>query len=49
MKQVSAWLEDSGHKVITRIYDGYRHEIHNYNDLKDQVEQGIVDFFKGTL
>ena len=49
VKQVSAWLEASGHKVTTKIYDGYRHEIHNYNDLKDQVEQGVIDFFKGTL
>ena len=49
VKQVSAWLEDSGHKVTTKLYDGYRHEIHNYAGLKDQVEQGIIDFFKGTL
>lgn len=49
VKQVTAWLEESGHKVTTKIYDGYRHEIHNYSDLKDQVEQGILDFFTGTL
>ena len=49
VKQVSAWLEESGHKVTTKIYDGYRHEIHNYNDLKDQVEQGILDFFQAAL
>ena len=49
VKQVSAWLEDSGHKVTTKIYDGYRHEIHNYADLKDQVEQGVIDFFKAAL
>lgn len=49
VRQVTAWLEESGHKVTTKIYDGYRHEIHNYNDLKDQVERGILDFFTGTL
>ncbi len=49
VRQVSAWLEESGHKVTTRIYDGYRHEIHNYNDLKDRVEQGILDFCKSVL
>ena len=49
VKQVSAWLEASGHKVTTKIYDGYRHEIHNYADLKDQVEQGVIDFFKAAL
>ena len=46
VRQVSAWLDESGHKVTTKIYDGYRHEIHNYCDLKDQVEQGILDFFR---
>ena len=41
---VSKWLEDTGHDVDTTIYLGYRHEIHNYNDLKDQVEEDIIDF-----
>ena len=27
------------------LYSGYRHEIHNYADLKDEVEMGIIDFF----
>lgn len=49
VRQVSQWLEESGHKVTTKLYEGYRHEIHNYNDLKDEVEQGIIQFFKGTL
>jgi len=49
VRQVSRWLEDSGHKVTTRIYEGYRHEIHNYRGLKDEVEQGVIDFFKGVL
>lgn len=49
VKQVSAWLEGSGHKVTTKLYKGYRHEIHNYRDLKDQVEQGIIDFFQSVL
>lgn len=47
--QVDRWLEDTGHKVTTKLYDGYRHEIHNYTDIRDQVEQGIIDFFKDTL
>lgn len=49
VKQVSAWLESSGHKVTTKIYDGYRHEIHNYAGLRDEVEDGIVDFFMDIL
>ena len=49
VRQVSSWLEESGHRVTTKIYDGYRHEIHNYADLKDEVERGILDFFRGTM
>ena len=45
VRQVSQWLEESGHKVATKIYEGYRHEIHNYADLKCEVEAGILDFF----
>lgn len=49
VKQVSEWLCDSGHQVETKLYEGYRHEIHNYNDLKDEVEAGIVAFLDGIL
>ena len=42
--QVSNWLADTGHSVMTHLYSGYRHEIHNYDDLKDEVENDIVDF-----
>ena len=45
VRQVSAWLEDSGHKVTTRIYEGYRHEIHNYTGLRDQMEAELIAFF----
>ena len=39
------WLIDTGHEdVITHLYSGYRHEIHNYDELKDDVEEGIIDF-----
>ena len=47
--QVSNWLADTGHNVKTKLYSGYRHEIHNYADLKDEVEAGIVAFFRGLL
>ena len=49
VKQVTAWLADSGHQVETKLYEGYRHEIHNYNDLKDEVEAGMVAFLNGVL
>ena len=42
--QVSNWLVDTGHEVVTHLYTGYRHEIHNYADLKDEVEGDIIDF-----
>ena len=41
---VSKWLEDTGHDIETMIYIGYRHEIHNYSDLKDQVEDDMIEF-----
>ena len=47
--EVSNWLTDSGHQVKTRVYPGYRHEIHNYPDLKNEVEQGIITFMDGVL
>lgn len=47
--QVSNWLVDSGHTVTTRLYSGYRHEIHNYADLKDEVEAGIIRFMDACL
>ena len=37
------WLVDTGHDdVITKLYPGYRHEIHNYDDIKFDVEDTIV-------
>lgn len=44
VRLVSKWLEDTGHDVTTKIYEGYRHEIHNYTDIKDEVEEGIIAF-----
>lgn len=44
VKLVSQWLEETGHNVTTKLYEGYRHEIHNYHDLKDEVEKGMVEF-----
>jgi alpha-beta hydrolase superfamily lysophospholipase len=42
---VSNWLAETGHKdVTTRLWYGYRHEIHNYKDIKDKVDAYIIDF-----
>ena len=43
------WLQDTGHDVITRLYSGYRHEIHNYDDLKFEVEDDIIDFLDAQI
>ncbi|CAM4082507.1 hypothetical protein BAQ48_15705 [Bacillus luti] len=46
---VSNWLLETGHKVETKIYSGYRHEMHNYRDIRDEVEDGIIDFLNVAL
>ena len=43
------WLADTGHDVTTLLYTGYRHEIHNYSEIKEDVEYGIVEFFDSCL
>ena len=47
--ETANWLADTGHNVTTVLYTGYRHEIHNYNDIKETVEDGIIDFFYTCL
>ena len=47
--QVSNWLSATGHEVQTQLYSGYRHEIHNYDDIQDDVELGIVEFCFGCI
>ena len=47
--EVVNWLASTVHDVRTKLYCGYRHEIHNYADLRCEVEQGIVDFLNAHL
>ncbi len=49
VRTVTGWLVNSDHNVEEKIYEGYRHEIHNYKDLKDEVEAGIVKFLDRNL
>ena len=42
--QTANWLADNGNDVTTVLYTGYRHEIHNYADIKEDVEYGIINF-----
>lgn len=47
--EVSNWLYQTGHNVTTNVYSGYRHEIHNYADIKNDVEAGIIQFMNRVL
>ena len=31
-------------EVTTKLYTGYRHEIHNYDDLKFEVEEDLISW-----
>ena len=42
-------LARSGHRVSVHAYPGYRHEIHNELDLRDEVEAGLIRFIDGVL
>lgn len=42
-------LIDTGHDVMTRVYPGLRHEVHNYPAFKDEVETRIIYFFMSQL
>ncbi|MDR1948758.1 MAG: lysophospholipase [Spirochaetaceae bacterium] len=47
---VSNWLANTGHAgVVTKLYSGHRHEIHNDRDIRDEVTGGIIDFINGIL
>ncbi|MBU4440763.1 MAG: alpha/beta hydrolase, partial [Firmicutes bacterium] len=46
---VTNWLADTGNQVTTKLYSGYRHEIHNYRDIRDEVEDGMIDFINKVI
>jgi hypothetical protein len=44
------WLAETGHRrVITKLYSGRRHEIHNDRDIREEVADGIIAFLNGVL
>ena len=47
--EASNWLADTGHDITTLVYPGYRHEIHNYADLKDEVCDGVIEFMLDAI
>lgn len=38
-------LANTGHKVYVKAYSGYRHEVHNELEIRDEVEAVIIDFY----
>lgn len=46
---VANLLANTGNKVSVKAYSGYRHEIHNELELRDEVEDGLVQFLNGVL
>lgn len=38
-------LVESGHSVETRLWPGYRHEIHNERPIRDEVCESVIAFF----
>ncbi len=47
--KVSNWLTETGHNVRTELFHGYRHEIHNYEEIRDDVELSIAEFLLRCL
>ena len=47
--QTANWLLETGHIVTTKLYSGFRHETHNYDEIKWEVEDGIIGFFLHCL
>jgi alpha-beta hydrolase superfamily lysophospholipase len=42
------WLALTGHRrVVTKLYSGHRHEIHNDRDIREEVTGGIINFIRG--
>lgn len=40
---------NSGHDVTVHVYPGYRHEIQNARNIRDEVEAGLLDFINKSL
>lgn len=46
---VSNLLAETGNKTYVKAYSGYRHEIHNELELRDEVEEGLISFVNRIL
>ena len=48
-EEFAALLANSGNKTRVKAYSGYRHEIHNELELRDEVEDGLIAFINDVL
>ncbi len=46
---VANLLAENSNPVFVKAYSGYRHEIHNELELRDEVEAGMIDFLNKAL
>lgn len=46
---VANLLARSGNSITVKAYGGWRHEIHNERSIRDEVEQGIINFINQVL
>lgn len=44
VEQIYDALKETGHRAQMKLYEGYRHEIHNYKDIRGEVENQIIGF-----
>ena len=42
-------LAENGNPVKVHAYSGYRHEIHNQREIRDEVVGGLVDFIDSVI
>ena len=46
---VSNLLANTGNKTKVKAYSGYRHEIHNELDLRNEVEDAMIEFIDSAI
>lgn len=47
--ELANWLSKNGKNVKTKVYSGYRHEIHNEPPIRNEVESDIIQFISEHL
>ena len=42
-------IANTGNKTKVKAYSGYRHEIHNEIELRNEVEDAMIEFINGCI